>query len=174
MTRYHVMACVKCVAPYAVGDVLWVRETWRKYGNLDRNDHVISGTEKYYYRADGENPTPFNNFLVQHDGWDEHRENPVWHPSIHMPKAAARIFLRVKAIRAERLQTMSEESAISEGFADSPAGTASPLERFGKLWDKTIKADDALEYYWDMNPWVWVIEFEQCDKPEGWCQDATD
>lgn len=82
-------------SPYHPGDTLYVRETWCKYGRLDAADRLIPETEKYYYRADGENPTPFNSFLVQHPGWDEYRETPVWHPSIHMPREAARIFLRV-------------------------------------------------------------------------------
>lgn len=155
---------------YRFGDVLWVRETWCKYGELDDWDRLIDGTEKFYYKADGENPTPFNQFLVQRPGWDEYAEMPIWHPSIHMPKEAARIFLRVTGVRVERLNDMSEEDAIDEGFAESPAGTDSPLERFCAMWDKTIKREDLREYGAHSNPWVWVIEFERCEKPEGWCE----
>ena len=144
--------------PYQIGDILYVRETWCQYGELDDNDCLKDGTEKYYYRADGENPTPFNDFLVQHAGWDEHREMPVWHPSIHMPKEAARLFLRVAGVRVERLKEMTASSAMDEGFLD--------WKVFTSLWDKTIKKADLPLYGWNANPWVWVIEFERCEKPE--------
>lgn len=87
-----------------------------------------------------------------------------------MPKEAARIFLRVKDVRVERLQDMDEDAAIAEGVADSPAGTDSPLLRFTELWDKTIRREDLREFGYHANPWVWVIEFERCEKPEGWLQ----
>lgn len=66
------------------------------------------------------------------------------------------------------LQAMDEEAAIAEGFADYPAGTDSPLTRFSEFWDKTIKREDLREFGWHADPWVWVIEFERCEKPEGW------
>lgn len=135
--------------PCMPGDILWVRETWRRDAG------------RFMYRAnyaDGEN--------FYRDGREV---NIRWTPSIHMPKEAARIFLRVKDVRVERLQDMDEEAAIAEGFADSPAGTDSPLERFYALWDKTVKRDDLREYGYHANPWVWVIEFERIEKPEGWC-----
>ena len=87
-----------------------------------------------------------------------------------MPKEAARIFLRVKDVRVERLQDMDKDAAIAEGIADSPAGTDSPLLRFTELWDKTIRREDLREFGYHANPWVWVIEFERCEKPEGWLQ----
>ena len=68
--------------PYQKGDILYVRETWCRYGKLDDFDHVIEDTEKYYYLADGANPTPYNCFLVQRSGYDEYKDTPVWHPSI--------------------------------------------------------------------------------------------
>lgn len=110
---------------------------------------------KFYYKADGD---------LRPEGW---RGN--WKPAIHMPKQAARIFLNVKDIRAEQLQDMNEEDVIAEGFPDSPAGTDSPLQHFSELWNRTIKRDDLREYGYHANPWVWIIEFEHCDKPEGWC-----
>lgn len=135
--------------PCEDGDVLWVRETWCK------------DARRYLYRANyGENEHFYQsgNEIAMH-----------WHPSIHMPKEAARIFLRVKEVRVDWLQAMDEETAIAEGFADSPAGTDSPLTRFSEFWDKTIKREDLREFGWHANPWVWVIEFERCEKPEGWC-----
>lgn len=134
--------------PCEDGDVLWVRETWCK------------DDSRYLYRANyGENEHFYQNGneIAMH-----------WHPSIHMPKEAARIFLRAKDVRVDGLQAMDEEAAIAEGFADSPAGTDSPLTRFSEFWDKTIKREDLREFGWHADPWVWVIEFERCKKPEGW------
>ena len=122
--------------PCSVGDILWVRETWSEmpYG--------------YVYHADEGNP----------EGWDA---DDRWHPSIHMPKEAARIFLMVKDVRVERLRDMNDSDLANEGFSD--------WVRFLSLWNSTIKPADCDKYDWNANPWVWVIEFERCEKPEGWC-----
>ena len=164
-----------CLPPYQPGDILWVRETWCQYGKLDDNDRMIEGTEKHYYRADGENPTPFNDFLVQHPGRDEHRETPVWHPSIHMPKEAARLFLRVTDVRVELLQDIDDDGAKAEGanyqdgknvgWEEKMRRTA--IDRFAEIWDNTIKLADRLRYGWAANPWVFVIEFERISKDEA-------
>lgn len=166
--------------PCKPGDILYVRETWCQYGKLDDSDRLIDGTEKYYYRAYGENPTLFNYFIVRHPGWDEYRETPVWHPSIHMPKDAARIFLRVTAVRVERLQDITPEQARAEGCdgrcncpsSGSPGSLSCAIrdfcvEKFETVWDCTIKPADLDKYGWDANPWVWVIEFERISKEEA-------
>ena len=147
-------------APYQIGDILYVRETWCMYGKLDDFDHVIDGTEKYYYLADGANPTPYNCFLVQRNGYDEYKDTPVWHPSIHMPKEAARIWLKVTDVRVERLQEMTDDDAEAEGCFDY---TSTALG-FPDVWNSTIKNSGLDRYGWNANPWVWVIEFEQCEK----------
>lgn len=149
-------------APYQIGDILYVRETWCMYGKLDDFDHVIDGTEKYYYLADGANPTPYNCFLVQRNGYDEYKDTPVWHPSIHMPKEAVRIWLKVTDVRVERLQEMTDDDAEAEGCFDY---TSTALG-FPDVWNSTIKNSGLDRYGWNANPWVWVIEFEQCEKPK--------
>lgn len=118
--------------PYQIGDILYVRETvWQKIG--------------YYLDVDGETkPSWYNEFrYVASDEKPENGWNYGWakRPSIHMPKEAARIFLRVTNVRVERLQDITVEDALAEGM------------------DKYIR--------WDANPWVWGIEFERCEKPEG-------
>lgn len=148
--------------PYRRGDVLYVREAWCEYGKLDDFDHVIEGTEKYYYYADGVNPTPYNCFLVHRNGYDEYKDTPVWRPSIHMPKEAARIWLRVTNVRVERLQDITDNEAEAEGFTDY---TSTALG-FAYTWDNTIKKSDLDRYGWAADPWVWVIEFERCEKPK--------
>lgn len=133
--------------PCDPGDILYVLETWCKgsYGNEK---------EKYYYKADD------NNFFC------------TWHTSIHMPKEAARIWLKVKNVRVERLQCMSWDDICNEGIiSDSNVRddfSFSMLQnKFRNLWNSTIKKSDIHRYGWDENPWVWVIEFERCEKPEG-------
>lgn len=140
--------------PCEDGDVLWVRETWSTTDKCGLYPNWPSDGIHYIYKAD--DPTC--------DAAKEAR----WYPSVHMPKEAARIFLRANDVRVDWLHAMDEEAAIAEGFADSPAGTDSPLTRFAEFWDKTIKREDLREFGWHANPWVWVIEFERCEKPEGW------
>ena len=136
-----------CEPPYSPGDILWVRETWAK--SADWYDDLVSG---YEYKADHPNS----------DGWG-------WRPSIHMPREAARIFLRVTDVRVERLQEMHAEDSLREGVKLHLGGIVngdSPLKPFGDLWDSTIKPADRERYGWAANPWVWVIAFERCKKPK--------
>lgn len=87
-----------------------------------------------------------------------------------MPKDAARIWLRVTDVRVERLQDITIDEIRKEGleprfdvkdkFSDGIA-----RGRFLELWDSTIKKPDLDRYGWDANPWVWIIEFERCEKP---------
>ena len=96
---------------------------------------------------------------------------PKWHPSIHMPKEAARIWLKVTDVRAERLQDMTVEDCKAEGIYDDYNTLSKEYhdllmqkaypKTFKKLWDSTISKPDLAKYGWDANPWVWVIEFER-------------
>lgn len=105
----------------------------------------------------------------------------TWRPSIHMPKEAARIFLKVTDVHAERLQEITAEGALDEGtnveFPEpkpsyiSLAYTKMRLEpaarrSFANLWDSTIKPADRPVCGWQADPWVWVIRFERCERPE--------
>lgn len=163
--------------PCKEGDILWVREKWQHVYNFDDGDQLIDGTGRYVYYAD--NPMPFDYWVDVDTG--EHKEQMPWKPSIHMPKEAARIFLRVKDVRVERLKEISEGQAEQEGCAgwhieisggpwgvedDPDEGTA--VDDFQRVWDSTIKPEDRDMYGWDANPWVWVIEFERCEKPVDW------
>lgn len=127
----------KITPPYQSSDILYVRES---YSEL---------TFGYVYKADGENIDHLGNVIK-------------WHPSIHMPKEAARIWLKVTDVRVERLQDMTDDDAEAEGCFDY---TSTALG-FPDVWDSTIKKSDLDRYGWDASPWVWVIEFERCEKPE--------
>lgn len=140
---YGTLIDVKC--PYGYdGDVLWVREGFK-----------IVAPNMIFYKADQSNSTLRG-----------------WKPSIHMPKAACRIFLKVKSVRVERLQDISEVDAIAEGAQHYIERNYPSLiidnyptakEDFRKLWID-INGPES----WEANPWVWVIEYEVLPgKPEG-------
>lgn len=138
--------------PYQKGDLLWVRETWSK----DENGEYVYRSNYGTTKDDSFPPTMFK-----------------WKPSIHMPREAARIFLRVTGVRVERLQDITEEDAKAEGMESeeyldyyewavsvAPPGSVLPTLRsaFAALWD-SLNAKRG--YSWDTNPWVWVIEFRK-------------
>lgn len=144
--------CHGLIPPYKAGDILWVRETWHKDAG------------RYMYRA---------NYSKDEKFYQNGKEVELrWHPSIHMPKEAARIFLRVKDVRVERLQNILScaGEVAKEGIPYNDEGDreASGL-RFKELWNSTVKPGDRFRVGWEGNPWVWVIEFERIEKPEGWC-----
>lgn len=135
-------------APYQRGDILYVRETWCK------------GLERYIYRADYSDTEKF-----YRDGKEIEMK---WHPSLHMPKDAARIFLRVTNVRVERLQEITTNQIEQEGVETEYPHVLNGEEKkyaFQNLWNSTIKKSDLDRYGWNANPWVWVIEFERCEKP---------
>lgn len=149
---------VKC--PWEVGQTLWVRETWNCLYM------PINNKTEYWYKAGDE---------------FEDSANEKWRPSIFMPRSAARLFLKVTSISVERLQDITQVDAIDEGATRIPSLPEyqkafneairnktkpplgeSPRERFIRLWDSlNLKRG----YGWDLNPWVWVVEFEKVEKP---------
>ena len=133
---------IKNCAPYQEGDILYVRETWREYNG------------KYFFKAN------------EPKEYDDYKTNPKWKPSIHMPKEAARIFLKVTDVRVERLQDMKTVDFQKEGMqANSIPDWWNIIEqKFRKLWDSTVPKKDLDRYGWKANPWVWVIEFERTEK----------
>lgn len=157
--------------PAQHGDILYVRETFFE----------VRG--KYYYKAD-EKHLGLNALIGG-------KEFFKWHPSIHMPKEAARLFLRVTGVRVERLQEISNQDVIREGVKpqwinggchctayqdgclDEPCPNRDAYEwschvtPFSELWDSTIPQKDLNRYGWNANPWVWVIEFERISKEEA-------
>jgi hypothetical protein len=142
---------LKC--PCNVGDVLWVRETWKYSDDLKT---------PYWYKADFEKEynQEYLDFI-----------KGSWKPSIHMYKEACRIFLKVKSIRVERLQDISEEDAKAEGVIKEinekwrnylvPQTYWSCAKfSFETLWI-SINGKDSM----NKNPFVWVYEFERIEKP---------
>lgn len=157
----------KC--PYGqIGDVLWVRETFHNCS--------FENDKCFLYKSD----------------FDKNAADLVkWKPGIHMPKDACRLFLKIKDVRVERLQDISEEDAKKEGVETKPYGSypffctidylssqhsngfrpgfcadtgKQFISSFTSLWRKIYGRD-----YWEANPWVWVIEFERIEKPINFC-----
>ena len=137
--------------PYQPGDILYVRETF--YEDVDC----------ILYKADNEKLTGYRNMRG---------EDIVvkWRPSIQMPKEAARIWLKVTDVRVERLQEITIDGIRNEGISSMAVHAGDKeiaLKEWENLWNSTIKKSDLDRYGWDANPYVFVIEFERCEKPEG-------
>lgn len=127
--------------PYHTDDILYVRETF-----------IQIAAHTFWYKADGKS------WMLK---------DLRWKPSIHMPKEAARIWLKVTDVRVERLQEITEVQAQAEGCNSGLlTGACTARGQFEDLWNTTIKKSDIDRYGWDANPWVWVIEFERCEKPQ--------
>lgn len=182
---------VPCKPPYRTGDILYVRETFGLY-------HQEPGF--YVYKADKHIGAEFDGFK--------------WRPSIHMPRKAARIFLRGTGVKVQRVQDITNEECIAEGIrawtkdgklykyypadceGDHPACDwqdcpKTPKEAMRRVWNicysrpQPVKDHGVIRHYesypwediqetrtyrgkpWRVmgNPWVWVIEFERCEKP---------
>lgn len=149
--------------PICPGDILYVRETW----GFDRGGiYIYKSTYKECFTESQEVDCIGNKIK--------------WRPSIHMPKEAARIWLKVTDVRVERLQDITEEQAIKEGFIGERCNHAvlgehgctdcmntgwiePPQVGFMYTWNSTVKEDSQK---FEANPYVWVIEFERCEKPE--------
>lgn len=160
--------------PYSrVGDILYVRETFALYDckkdcpALKHKDFPIcdgENTEFYIYATDACVQSPCGVWEMSYK----------WTPSIHMPKEAARIFLRIIGIRIERLQDMTLDDFLAEGIVLHPEAFNDPdnaylqaKSEFSKLWNSTIKKSDLDKYGWDANPWVTVNKFERISKEEA-------
>lgn len=174
--------------PICPGDILYVRETWQCW-----RAHRYEATADIRFRAGGDdvrlqfangntdsiNRLDYDTFVHK---WFSH--NGEWKPSLFMPKEAARIWLKVTDVRVERLHEITEDGALREGAQGIRCDHAGlgvygctdcmntgwiepPQVEFMQIWDSTIKKSDFDRYGWDANPWVWVIEFERCEKPKG-------
>lgn len=177
--------------PICPGDILYVRETWQcwrahRYEATADIRFRAGGDDVRLQFANGNtdsiNRLDYDTFVHK---WFSH--NGEWKPSLFMPKEAARIWLKVTNVRVERLKEMKPVDVIKEGaypdcwdclnaYGESGSqccyGTEEQCSQcdevmmeWEKLWNSTIKKSDLDRYGWDANPYVWVIEFERCEKP---------
>lgn len=161
--------------PYQSGDILYVRETWgvmraKRYDAIVDIAFKAGGENKTIYfpygGTDNANRNKYDEFIKK---WSK-QSAFLWHPSIHMPKAAARIWLKVTDVRVERLQDIDGQGVLKEGLnslvhPEADYFDTNQREMFENLWNSTIKKSDQNIYGWEANPWVWVIEFEKCENP---------
>ncbi|EPB8219961.1 MAG: hypothetical protein E7J71_06960 [Clostridium perfringens] len=159
---------------YKAGDVLYVRETWKRYEKRVGEGNSCRLTEFYGYKADED----------KQDNPSEFYESK-WKPSIHMPKEAARIFLKVTSVRAERLKDIKDQGCLNEGIREFTKDgivkkydtepnmhtwekmPRTPKEAFEKLWNSTLQLKGKWNGWtnlFEFNPWVWVIEFERIEE----------
>lgn len=172
--------------PYKPGDVLYVRETWR-VGAWDILNQMIAfdykdGTcgeltyihdRELFERLVNQSRNDARQAKGEYNGvdfvWEKGKSPCRWHPSIHMPKEAARIWLKVTDVRVERLQEITIDGIRSEGLSSMAVHVGDmeiAVKEWELLWNSTIKKSDLDRYGWNANPWIWVIEFEQCEKPK--------
>ena len=178
--------------PCEPGDILYVRETWQcwrahRYEATADIRFRAGGDDVRLQFANGNtdsiNRLDYDTFIHK---WFSHYGE--WKPSLFMPKEAARIWLKVTGVRMKRLQEMKPVDVIKEGaypdcwdclntYGESGSqccyGTEEECSQcdevmmeWEKLWNSTIKKSDLDQYGWNANPWVWVIEFERCEKPK--------
>lgn len=156
--------------PCRKGDILYVRETWCGW-------YLPHGKWLYRYKA----TDPNGNRVPTGPEYEDKVETRHWRPSIHMPREAARIWLKVTHVWLERLHDITNDEILKEGASPEainnyvgqiPEAIIQDREsvahkiEFSQLWDSTVKKADIYLYGWDANPYVWVIEFERCEKPE--------
>lgn len=181
-------------ARYEPKDVLWVRETWRVQAA-----HRFDADARIEFKAGGPMQTvqfanggshgidrmDYDSFITK---W--FHEETKWHPSIHMPKEAARIFLRITDVRVERLQEITDDGCKTEGIVGwskdgslykyAPADEEgdypcfewskcprTPQEAMRSLWDSTLTKDKLPLCGWEANPWVWAYGFQKITKKEA-------
>lgn len=151
----HYSRIVDHSCPYGKkGDRLWVRETFRC---VSVGEYGIASVE---YRADGK-IVEIENTREAADLWfDAYRDGEKWRPSIFMPRWASRIVLEIVNIRVERVQDISRADAIAEGMTEPQRPYSTALwqeEQYQELWNKI---NGPRGYGWDVNPWVWVLEYK--------------
>ncbi len=159
---------------YEPGDVLWAKETYYQYGHWQRAGKTKKGNKKYRFVADSEEICYDNNkpssFFISRPKTEY--KIPHWYKrnSRFMPLVFARLFLEIKSVGVERLQSITREDAAAEGVC-IPADYKKPVyiqkhrypeENFATLWDLLHGATDM---NWQHNPWVIKLEFTRTKKP---------
>lgn len=162
----------KLRCPYGrPGDTLWVRETWQQYQQGPGNRRAVVDT-------------PFEGAPTIYAADSQDYEPPRWRPSIHMPRWASRLTLRITDVRVERLNEISigdiEDEGVGEMIEDPDSipgeafaraehamiggvsvGPDPVVHGFAALWDSI----NAKTYPWESDPWVWCVTFEPLPTP---------
>lgn len=178
--RELTMNSLKNHSKYQIGDIIWVRETWRLFG-WDSSEGFVNiqykdGSVKHFYPdVDGIDnwlsnkiDKIFDKGTLEVDPDDAEififkEGKTIWDPSIFMPKWATRLFLECTNVRVERLQDISEMDAKDEGSFDNNCGINKITQHksgFEDIWE-SINGKES----WESNPWVWVYDFKLTKAP---------
>ena len=155
--------------PYQKGDILYVRETfaWCPCWDCGMESVCNQGKDRRYHDEKKE----YGCYMYRASCEDnEYPSADTWHPSIHMPKKVARIWLKVIDVRVERLQDIDINGIRSEGLGSAAVHAGDmdiALKEWEILWNSTIDKFNIDTYGWEANPFVWVVEFERCERPES-------
>ena len=160
---------VKVKTPCREGDILWVRETWQFIPCTECVQDINGTCRENPVFYEDKKSTGEGCFIYRASYYQPERIN--WRPSIHMPKKAGRIRLKVKKVTAERLQDITAEGAEAEGTRyycslcenRHICGRDQIIKKecYRGLWESTLKESDKKFYGWEANPWVWRIKFNQ-------------
>lgn len=145
--------------PARKGDLIYVRETFAALGHNDYeqvNPHQVTEIHEYRYKA-SERESIAN-------CQDHEVRGYKWVPSIHMPKHASRLTLKVTDVRIERVQDITEEQAKAEGIAPGFANEFGKCPVVPNYRDGFFRTWNNIYNNWEQNPYVWVIEFEVIHK----------
>ena len=134
--------------PFRADGILYVRETFSPMYKDKTSDEIVG----YMYKEQ-----TLEEYDAMHPDGNEYYWPGKWKPSIHMPKEAARIWMKINKVRVERLQEITEHSIEKEGLTS--------FDEFQKLWNSTVFRKELERYGWAANPWVWVVSFERVPTP---------
>lgn len=149
--------------PYQPGDILYVRESWQFFPCFDCVKSMCDTTPLTYEDSDS---VTEGCWIYKADYIASDQKRVCWHPSIHMPKEAARIFLRVTDVFPEPLKNIRYFDCLAEGIPYRQMEN-DIIRDFAELWDSTIKPADRATYGFEANPWVWVNKFERISRKEA-------
>lgn len=154
---------------YQSGDVMYARETFREFSGMyygwQGGAYIpLDDFSGYNYKADdmhmftkGANP-----FIGAFEDMKDDTRYGKWRPSIHMPREAARIFLRVTDVKVQRLDDLTEQDAIEDGFEavtnESEGWALNAIDRFNAFWT---------QQYGPSSRWMWVYYFKLISKDEA-------
>lgn len=138
---------------YKVGDLLWVRETFRPGMHENLWCAILYRSDLSWQKPEGLTEAEGHLF----ESWCEN-DTGGWSPSIHMPRWASRIVLRITEIRLERLQEISKMDASEEGVMEFGVTRLFPKDAFWRCWDSVY---DRRGFGWKTNPWVWAMTFKR-------------
>ena len=157
--------------PYQPGEIVYVPEAWRLLEMWESPVRRWTGAKVEFQDGEVVRLRFYNRERAEK--WRKYLDKPKdrWQSPYHMPREAARLFLRITGIRVERLQDITMDGMLAEGVIPENV-TGGQWQQWQDdhmrpVWDSTVRPKDRDLYGWESNPWVWVIEFERISKKEA-------